>query len=86
MEFQYLPKSGIERFGFTYSYEPERNDEWVYVTGGKSMKDYQMTKLCFKFNLINQKWTQIASLNTSKYGATAFQSSDCQYLYNCGGF
>jgi hypothetical protein len=56
----------------------------IYAIGGYDGKQYLAT--VEKFDLQQQKWVSITSMNTARCTLSAVSSTDCRYIYVLGGY
>lgn len=60
-------------------------DRFVYIIGGSNREGF-MIKNCEKFDVYNQKWIVMPSLNMERGNPGTLVSQDRRYLYAFQGF
>lgn len=78
-----MPDIGVARTSFAAHYD--FGDRYVYVIGGSNNQDRMVTD-CEKFDVLNQKWIKMPSLNCERGNPGTFISADRRYLYAFQGF
>lgn len=71
------------RTSFAAHYEFE--DRFIYVIGGCNEND-EMMRDCEKFDILNNKWVPLPSMNEERGNPGTFISQDKRYLYAFQGF
>ena len=78
-----MPNIGLGRTSFAAHYD--FGDRFVYIIGGSNYQEKMVTD-CEKFDVFNQKWIQMPSLNFERGNPGTFISDDRRYLYAFQGF
>ena len=73
-----MPSIHHARTSFAAHYD--FGDRYVYIIGG-SNQDGFMIKNCEKFDVFNQKWIVMPSLNMERGNPGTFISEDRRYIY-----
>lgn len=80
---QRMPNINVARTSFAAHYD--FGDRYVYVIGGCN-KNGRMITNCEKFDVLNQRWIVMPSLNMERGNPGTFVSQDRRYLYAFEGF
>jgi hypothetical protein len=67
------------------SYAAFYRNRHIYVIGG-NVQSHVSTKSTIRFNIVTQRWTELADLNIERANCGSFVTKNSKYVYAFGGF
>ena len=67
------------------SYAAFYRGRYIYIIGG-NVKSHVSTKSAIRFNIVTQRWSELADLCKERANCGSFVTKNSKYVYAFGGF